>query len=24
MQRRLNGDGYIWELAVETDERPVL
>ena len=24
MQKRLNGDGYVWELAIETDERPVI
>ena len=24
MQGRLNGDGYVWELAIERDERPVL
>ena len=24
MQGRLNGDGYIWELVIERDERPVI
>jgi len=24
MQSRLNGDGYVWELAIERDERPIL
>lgn len=24
VQRRLGGDGYVWELAIETDERPVI